>query len=302
MRDKKELWLGINTRNTKEECDKYGIYVISNSINDKLYIGSTTSSFKKRWWNHSYELRKNKHANGFLQNMWNDYEKEAFEFTILEILDNKDEIFEREQYFIDNYNTVYPNGYNILPIAGQWIQNKESPLNTYSLGKKYNFIKPYLVLNDVANDRIRKELRTYSFSDKDIDVILNNGIMIIMNVYENIFKKDKDIQRMFGYCVQNLKKPYPVLYKTRIGRLKSEIKRDVCEYCGYYDGTYSTYGDGYDYCNYYEQHLPPMDIDYCLKAESVDSMKDVELLKYFKRKSIDDVIEDFLRGKDFSEV
>ena len=144
---KRELWLGINTRNTKEACKKYGIYAIINTVNDKIYIGSTISSFKNRWYSHSYNLRKNKHTNGFLQNMWNDYGKEVFEFYILEVLNTKDNIFKREQYYMDNYDTVYPNGYNIAPIAGVFIGNENIPRNKYELGDKYNFIKPYLILN-----------------------------------------------------------------------------------------------------------------------------------------------------------
>ena len=189
VRDKKELWLGVNTRNTKEECNKYGIYAIVNSVNDKLYIGSTTSSFKKRWASHSYDLRNNKHANGFLQNIWNEYGRESFEFYILETLDTNEDIFEREQYYIDNYNTVYPNGLNILPIAGQWIQNKNSPLNKYSMGKTYNFIKPYLVLNKEAENYIRLDLQSHDYNNKDIDVILKNGIMTAKIIFGILFLK-----------------------------------------------------------------------------------------------------------------
>ena len=79
----------------------------------------------------------------------------------------------------------------------------------------------------------------------------------------------------------------------------------TCEHCGYYEGIHSYaygYGNGYDYCNYYEQYLPPMDIDYCLHATEVKNQTEGDLLRYFKRKSIDDVIEDYLNGRDFSEV
>lgn len=58
-----------------------GIYKIRNTINNKVYIGSATD-IKKRWRDHKWYLKENKHHNPHLQASYNKYGKENFEFVI----------------------------------------------------------------------------------------------------------------------------------------------------------------------------------------------------------------------------
>ena len=90
-----------------------GVYVIRNIENGKMYIGSTSNSFKKRWENHRRKLRKNKHHSTHLQSSYNKYGKDSFEFQIIEIT-SPEKARERESYYISLYNTLNPKyGYNI---------------------------------------------------------------------------------------------------------------------------------------------------------------------------------------------
>ena len=96
--------------------NKCGVYVIRNIENGKMYIGSTSTSFRKRWENHKRKLRKNKHPNDHLQASYNKYGKDCFEFQIIEIT-NPDEAVKREAYYISLYNTLNPKyGYNIAKV------------------------------------------------------------------------------------------------------------------------------------------------------------------------------------------
>ena len=96
-----------------------GIYQIKNIINNKIYVGST-KYFYGRFKQHINELIKNKHANRYLQNSFNKYGENNFEFSILEIIDNEDELISREQYWIDSLNSINPTiGYNMMPNAGR---------------------------------------------------------------------------------------------------------------------------------------------------------------------------------------
>ena len=63
-----------------------GIYMIRNTINDKLYIGKSVD-VKKRFREHKHELRLGRHHNVYLQNAWNKYGEGAFEFLVLEECD-----------------------------------------------------------------------------------------------------------------------------------------------------------------------------------------------------------------------
>ena len=93
-----------------------GVYVIRNIENGKMYIGSTSNPFKKRWENHRQRLRKNEHHSVHLQSSYNKYGKDSFEFQIIEIT-SPEKARERESYYISLYNTLNPKyGYNIATV------------------------------------------------------------------------------------------------------------------------------------------------------------------------------------------
>lgn len=78
-----------------------GVYKILNIVNNKFYIGSSSKSIENRWNIHRWHLRLNNHHNSKLQNSWNKYGEQVFEFSILELC-LKENCIEREQYFIDS--------------------------------------------------------------------------------------------------------------------------------------------------------------------------------------------------------
>ena len=107
----------MNIKIEKEQEKSIGVYVIKNIVTNKLYIGSTISGFRKRILEHIYELLKNKHHSNYLQNSFNKYGIENFEFSILEEC-TRESIIEREQYYLDKYKTyIRKYGYNILEKA-----------------------------------------------------------------------------------------------------------------------------------------------------------------------------------------
>jgi len=75
------------------------IYQITNSVNNKIYIGSAVY-FNARKATHLYTLRNGKHRNTHLQNAYNKYGEENFIFTIIEYVD-RDLLLEREQHYLD---------------------------------------------------------------------------------------------------------------------------------------------------------------------------------------------------------
>lgn len=84
-----------------------GIYKIVNLINGKIYIGSS-KNLRVRLWKHRSLLRHNKHYNSHLQNSWNKYGENNFDYAILETCDEENQ-YKREQFYID---TLHPE-YNI---------------------------------------------------------------------------------------------------------------------------------------------------------------------------------------------
>lgn len=103
-----------------------GIYKIINITNNKIYIGSAIS-LRKRWNTHLYDLSKNKHHSILLQRAWNKYTSAQFKFEVIELVEDKNKLVEREQYWLDFYKSYLPeNGYNICKIAGSQAGHKHT--------------------------------------------------------------------------------------------------------------------------------------------------------------------------------
>ncbi len=105
-----------------------GIYKIFNTITKKLYIGSS-ENIKQRWQKHKALLRYNKHDNYYLQNAWNKYGEDSFEFSIIEECSLSD-LLNKEQYYLDTLlfsktfledggKLFYSLGYNLNPICNR---------------------------------------------------------------------------------------------------------------------------------------------------------------------------------------
>jgi len=93
---------------------KVGIYKIINKINSRYYVGSSkninygcTSRFNR----HKKDLINNKHKNAPLQNAWNKYGIENFDFQIIEIVEDINNLRNVEQTYLDIAKTE--NAYNI---------------------------------------------------------------------------------------------------------------------------------------------------------------------------------------------
>jgi len=99
---------------------KSGIYKIVNVVNQKLYIGSA-KEFKSRYTNHVWSLRKGTHHNKYLQSDFLQYGEVAFEFHVLEVVD--DTHMNRllvEQTYIDKYFDKQNMCYNVSPKINNW--------------------------------------------------------------------------------------------------------------------------------------------------------------------------------------
>jgi group I intron endonuclease len=95
-----------------------GIYSIINNITGKYYIGSAID-FYDRFMFHKWQLKNNRHDNSHLQKSYNKYGNCEFSFNLLELLSPKDDLIEREQFYIDLLEAAdLELGYNLSPTAG----------------------------------------------------------------------------------------------------------------------------------------------------------------------------------------
>ena len=88
------------------------VYKITNSINNKIYVGQTTETLKQRFSRHiGYQLRDSNYKSKIHRAMIK-YGVENFSIELLEEVSNQDELNEREYYWIHKLDTI-KNGYNI---------------------------------------------------------------------------------------------------------------------------------------------------------------------------------------------
>lgn len=88
------------------------IYIIKNSVNNKIYIGQTTQNVEDRFKQHLKCLKSNQKQ--VISKAIKKYGKDKFSFEILEKnISSYKELNERETYFIDKYKSLVPNGYNL---------------------------------------------------------------------------------------------------------------------------------------------------------------------------------------------
>ena len=95
-----------------------GIYLIKNTANNKVYIGSAVN-IDKRWKEHKHLLKEGKHHSPHLQSAWNKYGKQTFKFDIIEEVSNPEHLLAYEQVYLDYYKSYEDDkGNNIYKVAG----------------------------------------------------------------------------------------------------------------------------------------------------------------------------------------
>lgn len=103
-------------RTWMNSINRSGIYSITNTINGKVYIGSA-SNIRLRWNFHRSLLGRGKHHSKKLQNSWNKYGDDYFEFKVL-LECSVENLLLYEQRAIDSFCAAGELGYNVLPTAG----------------------------------------------------------------------------------------------------------------------------------------------------------------------------------------
>jgi len=83
------------------------IYKIENKINGKIYIGQTKNALNNR-------VRSHLRNGSFIGNALRKYGLQSFDISVIDEANTKAILNEKEQYWIKNFNSSVPNGYNIL--------------------------------------------------------------------------------------------------------------------------------------------------------------------------------------------
>jgi len=117
------------------------IYIIKNTINHGVYVGST-NNIVNRWRQHRYYLSNKKHHSVYLQRSWDKHGECAFVFDVVEIVEPHEDLIAREQWWIDHYLQSGRAVYNMCKIAGcmtgyTWSNEQIIRISNSRKGKKF---------------------------------------------------------------------------------------------------------------------------------------------------------------------
>ena len=87
------------------------IYLISNDVNSKLYVGQTIQTLNKRFNGHCCYSKSDRSVNMYIKRAIHKYGKDKFHITLIEECPIN-LLNDREKYWIDFYDS-YNNGYNL---------------------------------------------------------------------------------------------------------------------------------------------------------------------------------------------
>ena len=170
------------------------IYKITNDVNNKIYVGKT-NNFIRRYHEHFMKTNIKNDPNKALYLAMHKYGFEHFTMSIVE--ECEDSIWEeREQYWINAYNSLIPNGYNMIDGGA------EPP---HRFGEKSS----HAILTQKEADEIIDLLQKYSAIE------LSN--LDIANMYEISVDQIKRINN--GQCWIKTDIKYPIRYYNSVEHL-----------------------------------------------------------------------------------
>lgn len=112
------------------------IYLITNTINNKVYVGQTVRAMKDRWYGHKSDAKTRKN-NMVISRAIQKHGKENFKIEMIACATNMTELNYLEWIHIHKYNSLHPNGYNMIEGGGSRKPSKETREKLSIARKKY---------------------------------------------------------------------------------------------------------------------------------------------------------------------
>lgn len=88
----------------------YTIYLRTNKVNGKQYVGFSGDFYNREC---QWKCLNTTYSNKYITEDRNEYGLDNFDLNILEVVDDKEKAYSLEEKYMIEYNTIFPNGYNI---------------------------------------------------------------------------------------------------------------------------------------------------------------------------------------------
>jgi len=183
------------------------VYITTNLINGKQYVGDHCTDVIEDGYLGS--------APRTLHPAIKKYGKQNFKREILEFFPTKKEAFESQEKYINEYNTLTPNGYNISPKGGSQCVGGASLETRKLMSMARKGKKPW---NDgIPHSEESKKLMSKTKKEKKSGVGIKN----------NMFGKEPFDVWVKKYGIEEAEKRKKDLYEKR----SKNLKKIECEHC-----------------------------------------------------------------------
>ena len=170
------------------------IYIIKNTINDKVYVGQTTQSVEVRFKQHLKCLKSN--SMQIISKAIKKYGKSNFYVEILEeCLINNLNI--REEYYIEKYNS-FGKGYNLCAGGNQSRKpkldlNESEIIKSYLSGNSARYVSKEF---DVSHGKILKVLHENNIKTRAKNINLPDKTKISEVLLKELLQKNLSIREI----------------------------------------------------------------------------------------------------------
>lgn len=199
------------------------IYKITNTINNKVYIGQTIKTVSKRFNQHKNNSNKEYFSQIVLYKAFNKYGIENFKCEEIEQVDNS-LLDEREKYWIGYYDSYF-NGYNST------LGGKATQLYNWDVD---DIIEKYQELKSA-----RKVAKVIGCDHSTIDQILNSNGVKRFTAADRISKRTVLYNDVEKYCFNSTTEAAQWLITTK--RTRSTNLRNVRQYLNRFSKNGKTY-------------------------------------------------------------
>lgn len=225
------------------------IYCITNTKNNKVYIGSTTD-YSRRIREHFYRLEEGKHKNKHLQSAYNKYGKDNFDVKIVDSIDgSREDGYVLEQKYVNDY---------ILKYGIRMLYNKSMDTAGVSVYKERN-----ICVYDYRGVKVEENFSTYISIKYNITVKklhrhcnihskhVNGYVFRYKDEYNNDYEEDlRDDNRVVLLDpLGNFVKEYMTIKEANkeLGLTNGVIKQNIKHNSRFKNNYYFVYSYNYDF-------------------------------------------------------
>lgn len=194
------------------------IYVITNNINGKIYVGQTIQDIKKRFEQH---MTLQGSCKQLLYKAIVKYGRDNFSYEVIEDkITSYDELNQKEENYISELNSMQPNGYNLCPGGQKWrrkpvltleqeaeiVQKYNSGESAREIGNKYS-MSHRNIIDILHTSYVNMRQKNHSLPDRTSKITKEVIVELLVNKALTI-KEASNILNVSTKTIQRAKKRY----------------------------------------------------------------------------------------------